>query len=161
MNDLSIDRINNISPYKVNPFGGGYSFVTEAGVEYSVHFTEEFALGGCNTYQFMFSKLTTEHTSFDEQIRQTLIAIIEEFFYANHDVLLYICDTSDNREAFRSRLFANWFKQFAVSSVYEFRSAHTKVEGEGFYAAIIVEKNNPKLQAVIADFEETAKELSK
>lgn len=73
-------------------------FSTESGVEYSVHFTEEFAIGECDTYQFMFSKLTKDHVPFDLKISQTLIVIIEEFFRANHNVLLYICDTSDNRE---------------------------------------------------------------
>ena len=161
MISLSLDIINELSPYEVISSGGGLWFVTENGIQYSVHFTEEFSLGGCETYQFMFSKLTTQHTAFDKKIRQTLIVIIEEFFRANHNVLLYICDTSDNREAFRNRLFANWFKKFAESGAYEFRSANTLVEGEGFYAAIIVERKNPKLQDVLDDFDRTAKELAK
>ena len=136
-------------------------FVTEKGIEYSVHFTEEFSLGGCETFQFMFSKLTKEHAPFDMRIKQTLIIIIEEFFNVNHNVLLYICDTSDKREAFRSRLFGRWFQQFAEKEEYVFRSANAQVEGEGFYAAIIVEKRNPLLPQIVEDFEMSAKELSK
>ena len=161
MRQLSISDINERSPYKVEPLRGGYTFFTEAGVQYIVHFTEEFSLGGCDTYQFMFSKLTKEHVAFDSQIKQTLIVIIEEFFDKNRDVLLYICDTSDSREASRNRLFASWFKQFAEEGEFEFRSANSIIEGEGFYAAIIVEKDNPKLQTIIEDFEESAKELTK
>lgn len=161
MNELSLLRINEKSPYTVELFQGGFSFITDAGVQYSVHFTEEFAIGGCDTYQFMFSKLTKDHVAFDNHIKQTLIVIIEEFFRHNHDVLLYICDTSDNKEAFRNRLFARWFRQFAEKSSFEFRSANSVIEGQGFYAAIIVEKENPKLQAIIADFDESAKELAK
>ena len=161
MNELSIERINKKSPYKVEPLHGGYTFTTESGIDYSVHFTEEFPLGGCETYQFMFSKLSSGHASFDNNIRQTLIVIIEEFFSQHRSVLLYICDTSDNREASRNRLFARWFKQFAVGTEYVFRSANSIVEGQGFYAAIIVEKNNPNLNAIINDFEESARELAK
>lgn len=158
---LSVELINQQSPYEVHSLGGGLVFSTESGVEYSVHFTEEFAIGECDTYQFMFSKLTKDHVPFDLKISQTLIVIIEEFFRANHNVLLYICDTSDNREASRNRFFANWFRRFAERGAYEFRSANSSIEGEGFYAAIIVERSNPKLQAVLEDFDKSAKELTK
>lgn len=87
--------------------------------------------------------------------------IIEEFFRVNHDVLLYICDTSDKREASRKRLFTHWFRQFSEDSAFEFRSASSHVEDEEFFAAIIVERTNPKLEAVLEDFDKTAKELNK
>lgn len=161
MINISIDSINEQSPYDVCPLGDGFVFVTDKGIEYSVHFTEEFTLGECDTYQFMFSKLTKAHAPFDDKISRTLIAIIEEFFRSNHNVLLYICYTSDSREASRNRLFTIWFRKFAESGAYEFRFANSEIEGEGFYAAIIVERTNPKLQAILADFDQTAKELSK
>lgn len=47
------------------------------------------------------------------EVRFTLFAIIDEFFHENEDVLLYVCDTSNNREAARNRLFIRWFKQSA------------------------------------------------
>ena len=118
-------------------------------------------MGGCESYQFMFSKLTLDHAPFDVQIRQTLVSVIKEFFRVNHNIMLYICDTSDRREASRSRLFARWFQQFAEEEAYEFHSASATVEGEGFYAAIIVERDNPMLVSIVEDFNNTAKELTK
>lgn len=161
MNPLSLERINRQSYYEVKSEMGGFSFVTEAGIQYIVHFTEEFSLGGCQTYQFMFSKLTKEHSSFDHNVKSTLVTIVKEFFEENHDVLLYICDTSDSREASRDRLFRHWFRQFAETSEYAFYSANAQVEGEGFFAAIIVEKNNPKIDDIKNDFEKSAKGLAK
>lgn len=76
---VSLDCINKQSPYAVSALGDGLVFVTEEGIEYSVHFTEEFSIGGCDTYQFMFSKLTRTHTSFDQKISKTLIVITIEF----------------------------------------------------------------------------------
>ena len=35
-----------------------------------------------------------------------------------------------------------------------------KVEGRGFYAAIIVENRNPLLETIIAEFENTAQALT-
>lgn len=114
---VSLDCINKQSPYAVSALGDGLVFVTEEGIEYSVHFTEEFSIGGC--------------------------------------------DTSDSREASRNRLFANWFRKFAERGAYEFRSTSSYIEGEGFYAAIIVELKNPKLQSILEDFDRSAKELAK
>lgn len=159
--NLSLDHINSQSPYQISESGGGLLFETENGVRYRVNFTEEYPIGGCETFQFMFSKLTTVHTSFDNNISRTLVLIIEEFFRVNHDVLLYICDTSDKREASRNRLFTHWFRQFSEDSAFEFRSASSHVEYEKFFAAIIVERTNPKLEAVLEDFDKTAKELNK
>ena len=76
------------------------------------------------------------------------------------NVLLYICDTSDGREAKRNRLFLNWFYKNAEPNRFTIRTANTTVEGEGFYTAIIVENRNPLLEAVIADFEMTAEALT-
>jgi hypothetical protein len=37
--------------------------------------------------------------------------------------MLYICDTSDSREAARNRLFIRWFKQSAEPNRFTIRSA--------------------------------------
>lgn len=39
------------------------------------------------------------------------------------------------------------------------RTANAEVEGEGFYAAIIVENRNPKLKEITEEFEQTAQML--
>lgn len=75
-------------------------------------------------------------------------------------LLLYVCDTSDNREAARNRLFIRWFKQSAQPDRFTIRSASTTIEGQGFYAAIIVENRNPLLTDITADFDKTAVTLT-
>ena len=40
------------------------------------------------------------------------------------------------------------------------RTANAIVEGQGFYAAIIVENSNPKLDAIVKDFNQTAESLT-
>ena len=68
------------------------------------------------SYQFCIHNDNHIHGSYDNKISTTIIAIIEEFFLQNLNVLLYICDTSDNREEVRNRLFIRWFKESAVIS---------------------------------------------
>ena len=71
-----------------------------------------------------------------------------------------MCDDSDGREANRNRLFLSWFKKNADAERFAIRAANATVEGKGFYAAIIVERRNPQLDAIIEDFEITAKALT-
>jgi len=89
-----------------------------------------------------------------------LIAIIEQFFIENTNVLLYICDTSDGREEKRNRLFVRWFEEFATPERFTMETANATVEGQGFYAAIIVENSNPLLEAIVSDFKQTAESLT-
>ena len=129
------------------------------GINYTISFTEEFPLGGCMSYQFCIHNDNKIHGSYDNKISTTIIAIIEEFFLQNLNVLLYICDTSDNREEVRNRLFIRWFKEYADPQKYTIQSANTTIEGQGFYSSIIVENRNPLLDEIKADFEKSANDL--
>ena len=160
MKQFSLDRINSKAPYEVSALGKQFVFVTNYGLHYEVRFFEESPIGGCETWQFSFAKAEDTPTPEDPYVRFTLFAIIDEFFIENEDVLLYICDTSDSREAARNRLFIRWFKQSAQPDRFTIRSASSTIEGQGFYAAIIVENRNPRLIDVTADFDQTAVSLT-
>ena len=158
---LSLDSINRQDVYYVmiSP-QGGYIFETEKGIHYTISFEEESSFGGCNTYQFIIEKRERVRSAHDPKVEQTILAILNQFFLENLDVLLYMCDDSDGREANRNRLFLTWFKKHAAPDRFTIRSASAVVEGKGFYAAIIVENRNPLLESIIADFEMTAQALT-
>lgn len=161
MKELSLKNINNKSPYRViRSDSGDYLFATDKGINYTISFTEEFPLGGCMSYQFCIHNDNHIHGAYDNKISQTIITIIEEFFFQNLNVLLYICDTSDNREEVRNRLFIRWFKEFADKTKYTIHSANTIIEGQGFFSSIIVENRNPLINEITDDFEKSAEELS-
>ena len=157
---ITLENINRKSPYKISLNNGDFDFVTDNGMRYSVSFLEDIPLGGCDTYQFGFRKRDEIHSSHDAKVKDTLIAIIEQFFEENKNVLLYICDTSDAREEKRNRLFIRWFEEFATPERFTMRTAHASVEGQGFYAAIIVENSNPRVDDVVNDFTTTAESLT-
>lgn len=153
---LNLDSINAKSPYKVVIVGKQMVFETRFGLHYEIRFFEEQPIGGCETWQFSFAKAEDKSAPEDPYVRFTLFAVIDEFFTENNNVMLYICDTSDSREAARNRLFIRWFKQSAQPDRFTIRSASTTIEGQGFYAAIIVENRNPLLTNITADFDQTA-----
>lgn len=160
MKPFNLNRINAKAPYKVSIDGKQFVFETQHGLHYEIRFFEEQPIGGCETWQFSFTKAEDIPAPEDPYVRFTLFAVIDEFFTENENVMLYVCDTSDHREAARNRLFIRWFKQSAEPDRFTIRSASATVEGQGFYAAIIVENRNPLLQAITEDFDSTAQALT-
>ena len=160
MIQLSLDSINEHDGYYVmlSP-RGGYIFETDNGIHYTISFEEETSFGGCSTYQFVIEKRERVRSAHDPKVEQTILAIVNQFFQENLDVLLYMCDDSDGREANRNRLFLAWFKKHAAPERFTIRTASAVVEGKGFYAAIIVENRNPLFKNIIDDFEMTAQVL--
>ena len=142
MIELSLEKINAHSPYKVSYApNGDFVFATNLDIHYLIS----------------FDKQRSPH---DAKVEQAILAILNVFFEENLDVLLYMCDDSDGREANRNRLFLAWFKKHAAPERFTIRTASAIVEGKGFYAAIIVENRNPLLKNIIEDFESTAQALT-
>ena len=88
-----------------------------------------------------------------QRIRDTVTAVIYEFFRQNNDILLYICDTADGREAMRNRLFVRWFTEMADSARFTIKTAHCKVDQQVFYAAIILQRTHIHYDKVIEEFD--------
>ncbi|MBR1800280.1 MAG: hypothetical protein IJ767_02110 [Bacteroidaceae bacterium] len=143
MMELSLNAINARSPYVVTLTPQGFTFQTELGIHYNISFEPDNEIGGCPTYQFILKKVERERSPHDPLVEPTILAIIDEFFRANFNVLLYICDTSDGREAKRNRLFLMWFEKHADPERFTIRTAHAQIEKETLYIAVIVEKRNP------------------
>ena len=161
MNSLSLELINSKSPYRVvQSAEGDFWFVTIHGINYNIAFNEEFEIGGCMAYQFGIFNHEHQHAPHDPQIKDTIIAIINEFFAKNMDVLLYTCDSSDRREKARNRLFIRWFKEEDNGRRFTIRASETSVEGQGMYVAIIVENCNPHLKEITEEFDNTAAVLT-
>ena len=158
---LAVANINAVAPYEVTMTPqGALRFVTDLSQNYRISFVDDRALGGCTTFQFVIERMEQQRTPHDPKVELTIMAILNEFFASHQNVLIYFCDTSDGREAKRNRLFLAWFDRNAAPGRFTIRTAHAIVEGEGFYAAVIVENRNPKLADVIADFEQTAAVLT-
>lgn len=109
MKQFRLEHINAVAPYKVSLEGKQLVFQTRYGLHYEIRFFEEQPIGGCETWQFSFARAEDFSTPEDPYVRFTLFAV----FIQNENVMLYICDTSDEREAARNRLFIRWFKQSA------------------------------------------------
>ena len=146
---LSLKHINENSSYPVETAGedGFYQFFTDEEVHYPVGFMEDDILLSRNSYQLIIANINNHKSPRDRKGRDTIIAIVDEFFRNNNSTLLYICETGDSRQSMRNRLFEYWF-----SIVDE--------EGVVNFATIILRNDNPDLTEIIAEFTESIQLLS-
>lgn len=158
---FSLKHILEQAPYELVLSGDEFMFQTDFGIHYSISFNkEDIMLGGCVTYQLIIRKIEEKRSSHDPKVEATILAIINEFFRLNFEVMLYLCDTSDGREEYRNRLFLAWFDKYAGNNRFTICKAHAEIEGEGLFLCIIVDNRNPNLKAITEDFEEKAAMLT-
>lgn len=152
---LDIDRISSLAPYDVcYDEGGAILFCTDYGVEYAVTFDDD-ANPYFTAYWFNLINVNNRTSPGDPKIPQTVICIIEEFFRQNPDILLYMCSTEGGKQGQRARLFLRWFNGAEQQKRYVARSFEVRGEGNrNEYVAIIVQRSNPKLDEIIATFDE-------
>ena len=159
MNLLSLAAINNSSPYCVkqrNDRPNDFYFRSDFGVDYEISLRPDDTVMPSGTYMLDVTNRGQGPTPGDPKFRLTLLAIIEEFFKQNNEVLLYISETGDGRQNLRNRLFISWFNTYDYRNLYLICTAEGKMEGQDNFMAIILRRDNPRLKEAIEEFEEIA-----
>ena len=87
MKQLSLETINATSPYDVmmvNP--NTYRFVTDYSVEIAISFDLDDLLEHGEAYMFNITNVNKQRSPRDMKVRDTVIAIIDNFFETNETV---------------------------------------------------------------------------
>ena len=156
MKPLDLARINRLAPYKVwTENGRDYLIETNRGQIFVIGFMDDYSIWPTGAYQFTINNQSHQPSPLDNKLRETIFLLIEAFFTANPDILLYICETGDGRQAFRSRLFIRWFNIYSGRDAYVMQTAEVKEGKTKNFAALIVQKSNPRLEEILAEFNET------
>ena len=152
---LSIEQINRISPYKVEIASDGNSllFHTRYGLVYEVGFVEDYTFFDKNTYQFFIVEKNGSRFLKDPLVKETVWAIIEVFFRENSNVLLYVCDTSDGRQASRDRLFDIWFYEYEKQEEYIHLTAKVESDSIYYFASVLLKITHPHLDEIKEAFD--------
>lgn len=94
--------------------------MTDNMAEIFISFEKDDILQSGIVYQFGISNPQGTKSPRDQKVRNTILAIIEEFFNKNKAALLYICETGDGMQKMRSRLFQYWFSIYNEREEYLF-----------------------------------------
>ena len=121
---------------------------------------DDYTIWDKGAYQFLIINTNNIHSPNDLKLRKTIFYIIEAFFQVNPDILLYLCETGDGKQASRNKLFMRWFREYSLHHLYYFDTVEIQAEGVSNFAAIIVQKNNPNLDTIISQFNEITNALA-
>lgn len=160
---IDLPSFNARSPYKAvaSESAGFYEFVSDFGVRYSIGFMLDDSIIAENAYQFVISNINHQPSPNDDKIKLVVLIMIDEFFRIDDNVLLYICETGDGKQAMRNRLFQYWFSQYERKEEYTFLSSSVKdMDGIVNYASLIIKNTNPRLSSVVNEFTSTIQLLS-
>ena len=163
MKPLSLEHVNTVSPYFVESTNniGFYQFFTETGVHYSVGFMKDDLLLTKDSYQLIIANVNNHKSPRDRKVRDTIVAIIDEFFNQNNSTLLYICDTGDNKQHMRSRLFEYWFSTYQYKAFFTMISSSVMdMDGIINFATLILRNDNPFLSEIVTEFTESIQLLN-
>ena len=153
MNPLDQAFLSRLAPYTVVLIGDEYCFRTDFGVDYAVAFNPEPSFGGLPAYWFDLSNRSGKASPNDPKVRETVIRIIVEFFRANPDIMLYMCDNANDQQAQRNRLFLRWFMGAEQSKLFYLKTEMVIDEGVENFIAIIVPRSHPYLEDIIERFD--------
>lgn len=158
MNTLNLENINRRAPYKVTIYTDYphlFYFHTDYDVDYEICIKANDTFVPSGSYALDIRNKCNQPSPGDSKFRQTLMAIVEEFFRQNNDVMLYVTETKDKKQASRNRLFVRWFNTYERRDQYVIKTAEGKMNGQMNFLAIISRKDNPKLPQAIEEFDET------
>ena len=160
---LNLSRLNLKTPYPLWPGKrlNEFQFKTDYGVTYNVSFFENQLIWDKDVYDFAILPLGEWQSSpNDKKLKQTVIAVIEEFFLEKPNVLLYQCETGDSKQAMRARLFQRWFDDYKYKEKYFVKVVVLLDENVKNYDAILLKRNNPHFDEIIEQFDKFVVEMS-
>lgn len=150
---LSADNINRTSPYQVKAIDElSLTFTTDFGVSYDVGFYKDTVFLIDGSYHFFIDNTNHQPSPNDPKLLATITAVIEEFFRQQPLVMLYICDPADHRQRARNRLYQRWFDNYINHSDFRMYSEAVVFENVDYYAGLIMRRDNPHCEDVIAAF---------
>ena len=150
---ISAEKINLRAPYRVKQVDDSvFVFVTKHGISYTVGFVADVSFFDEGVYQFFLTKTSAKKGRKDDDISETVRVIIEEFFAQKESVMLYICDTTDGRQASRDRLFRAWFYSYIESNSYTMCTDTMTIDNVRYFSSILLRRDHPMLIQVLNKF---------
>ena len=152
---LSETAINAVSPYIVHTYKNGVvRFINDQGGIYDVGFTLDQTIKDDGIYQIFILENSKRDLTRDPKIRETVTAIIENFFSDSTAVIMFICDTSDGRQSSRNRLFSIWFNNYKRKKDFLMKTTSLLYEDDTYYCSLLLRKDNPEADKIICLFDD-------
>ncbi len=165
-------ELNLECPYKVfaDFENQTYTFFTDFNVEYRLSFTDcAYLFNGTlgenmikDVYNVNIENVSKAFSPKDIKLKETIICILKHFFRNKENSVVYVCDSSDNRELARYRKFNFWFDSEDFSNNLE-KLSDTIVIDEitSHYISMIYHKENSLYDILKSSYKEIIDSLKK
>jgi hypothetical protein len=146
--------LSDAAPYPLESSYSGvsYTFTTDREIKYLVIFddrTEEYStdiIGDSTVYEYQFYPTSNVHDeTHDARIMATVMHSISLTLAKTQNVLLYICENTDERGAIRARMFDSLFRKYNGNGFLKIDGVlpESKYNDQTSYVSVIVSENNP------------------
>jgi hypothetical protein len=151
-----------LSPYPLQENDRySFEFVTDYRVRYSIYFIDYgamfFAYPEIAEQIYMFNIDVIQgnpvDSASDDRIGLTVLQVFQLFFQRTENVVVYVCDTLDDRHLARKRKFDSWFWRYNDGSLIK-EDDIAIVEGVEIYNSLIIHKNNQHLREIVIAYKE-------
>lgn len=139
-----------------------FAFETDWGLTYEVRFKESGYIfpEEPELWPFVFEMVillvdrgVNPKTPPDRRIPPTVALIFKTFLARNERVIVYICDSSDRREAVRARKFEGWFEYYKGDDFFKVNQNIIDPTGIVYLTSLIMRRDNPLTLRMITAFD--------
>jgi Family of unknown function (DUF6169) len=139
-----------------------YDFQTDNQIIYQVSFKDssyvfdEYVTQKIEAYEMAIQVVynpVTQKQRLDGRIPVTIAGIFYDFIYRNKEqIVIYICDSSDNKQAIRNRKFTQWFELFKGNEFIKIDAHIIDYDRVTYFTSVILHCDNPKRQEITEVF---------
>jgi len=142
--------------YNVSSSEDGYihTFITRFNIEYSLTLTS-YQMGEVRVFSLSLYP-DKEYNVFDYWVKNTVVRIISEFLRNDSNVVFYVCDSEDEREDQRHRVFEYWYSKAIELHAFIGKYNHTFLSENNYTinSSILYNKNNYLSDFIIQQFKD-------
>lgn len=150
--------LNSYNIYQ--PQKGEYIFTTDTGIIYSVYILDdqgyfidypEFS-AEVSTFGFSLVSNPLRKTPFDTRVRDTITGLIINYLCTNPDkILFFVCDSADERQRGRMRIFELWYNQLKVEYIEKYNESVITNDMD-IHCSIMLHRDNYMRKHIISSF---------
>ncbi|MEO8761185.1 MAG: DUF6169 family protein [Bacteroidia bacterium] len=144
-----------------------YEFITDSGINYRIYFLDyghilnSYISHTNNIYTFNIDLdgNVSDLGATDERIGLTIVYILKLFFEKIENVIIYVCDSMDDRQLARKRKFDFWFWKYNDVSIIK-EDGIAVIESVQILNTLLVNKYNLQLTEIILSFKELNEKMN-
>lgn len=145
-----------------------FEFFTDHGLRYVIYFVDysaQFAdypvLIG-RVFMFNIEVVDGDPTTSpgDERIALTVQSVFRAFFLRETNVIVYVCDSLDNRHLARRRKFESWFSRYNDGTLMKVDNVAV-IDGTEIHNSIILHMRNESREHILLAYEDLNRSVEK